>query len=75
MSNATIDPCKWDITVSYHDGDVDTVSVRRDDGLAFEHAEWQIAEHVRAVLAADGVDAGRQLPEFVKGRTVCIVRD
>jgi hypothetical protein len=34
-----------------------------------------VADHVRKGLATEGTDAGRQSPAFIKGRTVCVVRD
>ncbi len=59
-ASPAINPCAWDITLSWDDGELDTVSVRRLDGLAFEHPVWMVADHVRAVMAAKGVDVGRQ---------------
>lgn len=75
-ASSNVNPCAWDITVSYKEGGrVDTVSVRRLDGLAFEHSEHQIADHVRACLAADGIDARRETPVFARERTVLVVCD
>jgi hypothetical protein len=81
VSNATspaafpVNPCAWDITVGWDDGVAVNVSVRRFDGLPFEHDLHAIAGHVRASLAAEGIDAGQQFPAFIEGDTVCVVRD
>ena len=67
----------WDITIGWDDGVAVNVSVCRRDGLPFDEGDsaWFVADHVRKGLATEGTDAGRQSPAFIKGRTVCVVRD
>ncbi len=76
MANTTnIDPCNWDISLSWDNGSLDGVSVRRHDGLPFEHLAWEIEDHVRAILAARGLDAGNQAASLDRGYTLCIILD